>query len=220
MIAEIKRGIKLIRYGYGVKRNLIGGMLLCILGIGMCCVANDSFIIIGALYMMLGPIMIIQVMYSLLYSNMVGASPRRRGIEILIADWIHILTGAIGYIVFMIVAVVRVNGAPDKAQNIMQGIILASVGIAAVFVCFGACYKYYWQSMILFFIVFFSVYGVGMIIMRAIQLHFTLTMAWTAGVSLAFIAAGVFLSCVLRRLVYKKVLSPTACGTGLRKAMQ
>lgn len=218
MIAEIKRGIKLIRYGYGVKANLIGGAILCIVGILMCCLANNNLIMIGTLYIVLGPIMIIQVMYTFLYSGLVGASPRRRGIEILIADWINIITGFIGYVVFMVVTIVRVNAAPEQAQNIMQGTLLGSVGSAAAFICFGVCYKYYWQSMILFFVVFFSVYAGGMVIMNIAQV--TLNMAWTAGGSLVFIAAGVFLSCVLRRLVYKKGLSPTACGTSLRKAMQ
>lgn len=218
MIAEIKRGIRLIRYGYGVKLNLIGGILLCIIGLVICCVASDSFIMIGVLYMMLGPFMAVQVMYTLLYAGLVGASPRRRGIEILIADWIDIITGFIGYVVFMVATVVRVNMAPEQAQNIMQGILLGSVGSAMVFICFGVCYKYYWQSMILFFIVYFMVYGFGMALINIAQV--TLNMAWTAGGSLLFIAAGVFLSCVLRRLVYKKSLSPMACGTSLRKAMQ
>lgn len=218
MITEIKRGMKLIRYGYGTKWNWIGGVLLWLLGIGICCLAHDGFMVIGTLYMMLGPMMVMQVMYSLLYSNLVGASPRRRGIEIIIADWINIISGFIGYLVFMIVAVVRVNGAPEQAQDIMTGVILGSLGAAAAYICFGACYKYYWQSMILFFVVFFFIYGAGMVIMNIMQ--FTLTMAWTAGFSLVFIAVGVFLSCVLRRLLYKKTLSPTACGTSLRKAMQ
>ncbi len=218
MMTEIKRGLKLMRYGYGVKQCLVGGILIYLSGILVCCIADDSFIMVGILYMMLGPIMLVQVMYSLLYSGFVGASPRRRGIEILIADGINIITGLMGYLLLMIVAVVRVNNAPEQAQDIMEWIVLGSMGITAVFICFGACYKYYWQSMVLFFIVFFAVYGGGMVFLNLMQITFH--MAWTAGISLVLISAGVFLSCVMRRLVYRKSMSPSACGTGLRKAMQ
>lgn len=218
MMEEIKRGFKLIRYGYGLKANIFGGIFFFLLGTLIYLVATDHMSVLGAVYIVLGALMVIQIQYSLLYSNFVGASARRKTLEILVADIICIIMGILGYVIMVVGSVYKIGVSPEETQNILESMLVSGMALPLVFVLVATSYKYFWTTMILFGTLFLMVYSGGMIFVALANLD--LNIVGTSLICLVLTVTGVLLSCVLRRALYRKTLSPTACSTGLRKAMQ
>lgn len=218
MMEEIKRGFKLIRYGYGKMVNVFGGIAVFLLGTAIYWSAMDQMCILGAVYIALGALMIIQVQYSLLYSNFVGASARRKTLEILLADIICIVVAVFAYVIMVGATIVKVEANPQLTSDILENMLISGVAMPLVFIMIATSYKFFWTTMILFGVFFLAVYGGGMIFVHIVNLN--LSVVGVSLICLVLMIVSVILSCVLRRLLYRRSLSPTACNTGLRKAMQ
>ena len=82
MITEMMKMLKLIRYSYQLKVNSICGIIITILGIIMLAFStwNSSILassfLLGSFYVVLGPMIIVQMILQTLYANMVKASPK------------------------------------------------------------------------------------------------------------------------------------------------
>lgn len=218
MMKEIKKGLKLILYGHGMKLNLIGGFILWMLGIFLFLLPVSGMQFAAVLYIMLGPLMLVQVGYTLLYSGITASSPKKKLIEITIPDFVSAGAGLISYIIVVLCTVF--NGSVELVQNVdrYENLLLAGVTMAIILIYYGSAYKYYWLSSVLFFVVLIAGYIAGIIVFTLIDLHLNLISA--SLICLAILAVGVLLSCFIRRGVYKKTLSPMACGGTLRKALQ
>lgn len=218
MMSGIKRSLKLIKYGYALKSSVLVFVLFFVLGTWIRCIQTDENALSGIVCVICGVLMLMQVHYYLLYANFVSASPRRKLLELTIPNVVSTIAGLLGYAVLVIVAIMQAKTLPQETESIVGTVLIGGLEIAALLMCFGAAYKYYVLSLSLFFVVFFVLLSGGMAVLN--QWNLNLDVYSASGISLLFVAAGIVLSCVLRRALYKRPLSKIAAGASLRKAMQ
>lgn len=214
MINEIKKCFRLITYGYGIKMNLICGAIVFLVGLVELSIGSYLTVFSASVFIILGPVMCLQLACTLLYSGIVASSPRRRALEIGLGDAVNVGASLIGYLV--------ITGYTFWKKEVMEApaesLILASICMAITVIYFGVCYKIYLLGSILYFISIIAGYIVAVIFFAITEMKFSVASA--SVISFLIVAVGVVLSSVLRRLLYKRRLSPMACGAGFRKAMQ
>lgn len=219
MMKEIKRAIRLTRYGHGLVSNILGGIAILLIGL-ICLTAIDVYSaqMIGIICLVLGPIMILQVLYSLLYVNMVAASPRRRVVECVIPDIMNIVGCVGGFVALELSTIYKVNKLPMQTDDTVEMMVVVAIGLALLLIVYAVAYKYFVVGYIIFFFVFLGTYILGTALVMVFD--FPLNMVGASAISFGIIALGIALAAFIRRKVYKKALSPMACGTTLRKALQ
>jgi len=214
MISKVKKSFRLIPYGYALKMNLIGGVLVFLLGLAGLCTGSLQAILSASIFMVLGPLVLLQVAGSLLYSGVIAASPRRRVVEIVLGDVLSVIASVIGY--------ATVAGYIYLNQEVIErpagNMILASICMAICVIYFGVAFKLYAVGSILFFIFVLGGYGLGLLLLE--WMEFKISLASASVIGFLIMVFGVVLSSMFRRLLYKRSLSARACGEGLRKAMQ
>lgn len=217
MMAEIKRGMKMIRYGYGLKINLAVAALFFVVGVLMLFV-GESGLMLGSLYILLAPTMLIQLEYSLLYSGMVAASSQRRLLEIVLPDFLTAVTGVLGYVVVVGAACFWANARPENTTACMESMLASGIMIAIMLIYFGTAYKFFFTSVLMFCLGLVIGISGGIVTIRLVGEYFT--MFTVSLLCLVFVVVGLLISCWLRRVFYRKQISPMAGGMSLRKAMQ
>lgn len=218
MMKKIRSGFKLILHGHGVKLNLIGGVLFWLLGGLMLWLPFEGMKLAAILYVMLGPLMLVQVAYTLLYSGIVAASPKRKLIEITIPDWVSVGAVVLSYVIVLISTVINEKTGMVSVQESLESMLHSAGAMALVLIYYGLAYKYYWLGIILFTVTFLAGHIGGIVFFELVDPP--LTLLSTSLISLIIVTMGVVLSSLIRRGVYKKALSPMAVGSTLRKALQ
>lgn len=228
MITEMKQGLRLIRYGYGFKLNLgiavfflAFGIFFSVVGVIGMFIGTEGVsigVLVGFYYVMLAPTMLIQIQYTLLYSGMVTSSAKRRLLEIILPDFLTIVSGGLGYIFMVTVIVVVENIRPEQVQFWIDEMVVVGTLACIMLIYFGAAYKFFWTSGLMLVVgIVIGVVG-GMIIAKLLSGYLNLLTA--SLLSLVFVVVGILISAFLRRLFYKKQISPMAGGMSLRKAMR
>jgi len=214
MINEIKKSFQLIRYGYGMKMNLIGGILILVIGILLLWTGNQGTALGAILFVFLGPMMCVQTSCTLLCSGMVTASPRKREIEILLSDIISAVSALVGYLTIEIYTLYAKELFWDRFENMVM--LCMCVAVSTIY--FGFAYKYYLVSSILYAVLVFASYIFGIVFFELTEIEINFAVGSVVG--FVIVVIGVVLSSVVKRLAYKKTVSVWACGASLRKAMQ
>lgn len=222
---ELRRIFRLIKYGYGFKLTMVLSVVLTVLGLvflgigyGMPYGDNVQPALLCTLYIMLGPISFIQILYSLLFSNMVKASPKNYTLDILVPNRFIIITGSITYLLSFVGAWIGAKRTPALAESYVIVILGCGLFVAVLAVYFAIAYKYFVAGTIGFLVGFLGVYGGIAALLLKKSLAFTMTSASLLGAAVA--AVGIVVSCILRRLLYKKPVSKLASGASLRKMMK
>lgn len=214
MINEIKKCLRLIPYGYGVKMNLILGLIVFLLGLAELLADSPAITFSASVFVTLGCLACLQITSSLLYSGIVAASPKRRALDIGIGDATAVGASVIGYL--------TVNGYiflhRESFERAGENMILASLCMAISVLYFAVAYKIYLVGSILYAIAIFGCYGLVAVFFEVSEVECSMTVALV--ISVLIMVLGVVLSSLCRRLLYKRRLSPMACGAALRKAMQ
>ncbi len=220
MMEEIKRGCKLIRYGYGLGLNCLLTVFLLVLGILNVCLGSydGGAEAIGICNICMAPMLLLNLQQSLIVSGMAAASARRKVLEIFLPDLFTVLSGVFGYVVVLVAGYCR--GAESAWAKISSAeiMIIYSVIAAIILIYFAACYKYYWSSVIVFVLAIVIVEFIAGIVVSMTQSSISKMTA--AVLSLGIIVLGGILSGLLRRAFYRKKISPLAVGASLMKAMQ
>jgi len=217
MIAEIKKGIKLLRYGYALKLNIATTLFFLLLGVlGMC--IGESGIFLATVYILMVPLTLVQLESTLLYSGFAASSAKRKILEIYFPDFMTMITGGLGCLIVIGGSFFWAHKRPENIENCIEVMFMSSIMIAIMLIYMAVAYKYFVTGIIMFCLgVFIGIDG-GMIALRVVWENFTLAMA--SGVSVAIIVMGIVISGLLRRAFYRKQISPLAGGFSLRKAMQ
>lgn len=214
MINEIKKCLRLIPYGHGIKMNLILGVIVFLLGLAELHVDSPAVILPASVFVVLGCLACLQITSSLLYSGIVAASPKRRALDIGIGDAVSVGSSLIGYLT--VIGYIFLNR--ENFESAGEDMILASICMAICVIYFAVAYKIYLVGSIIYAITIFGCYGLGIIFFKYTEVECSMTVARVS--SFLIMVLGVLLAAVCRRLLYKNRLSAMACGTALRKAMQ
>lgn len=113
MMKDVKQCFKLLKYGYQLKTNMGCACGFVLLGILFVTRHFEGFLI-GTAYIYLGVMFATQPMYMLLFSECVQASPRREKVEIRYVDILNVITGAVGSVIVIIVALLAQNKGMEE----------------------------------------------------------------------------------------------------------
>ena len=223
MIADLKKAMKMLKYGYQLKTNIVSAALIMILGIGCLCIADisiagSSLYLVGALYFVLGPMFLLQIQTLMLYSHMVKSSPRARFLEIAFGDIFSLVISIVGYTIIVIYSIIKNNITPDAP--FAPWLLATGLLIGVMQIYFSVVYKHF-------------VLGTGFMLTGIIIVFMTITLLvevnilgvitlnLTTAIILGYVAViiSLLLCALLRRMVYKHSFSKWACGAKLRKEL-
>lgn len=224
MISDLKLGFRMLRYGHGLKSNLIGGILMLAAGFflqGVTILSNGDMPNPGSIFLLIGAMFPIQIIYSLSVSNLIQASPAKKRMQTSVPAVISGSCMLALYLIHVLISAAITAVQPQRLQYTCN----QTVGLAFFAVCLmlymAVCYKYFWVSFILFFAVYnytyYSTTYSGTLSFGFRESRISLLLAAVTGI--VIIIAGGFLQYGLSCLVYKAPMSKRAQGNMLRKTM-
>lgn len=218
MITEWKRCAKLIKYGYNLKSSVAAAAIFFVLGIVMCVLSPDEMFSLGGMYIVLGPMLLIQCVYTSLSAGISMSSPRRRFIETWFHDGLQLLIGLAGYALVILIAVIQIShghsGAEERAA-LGQAILYTGMLTGVLMIYMGIVYKTFLLSVLLFLVAFVSL--MAEVPDKIFGFMQSVTVAKGILWGLAAIAIGAVISGLLRRMLYKKPLSKFSIRTNFWK---
>lgn len=220
MRKDIRLGFKLLRYSYKFKVNVLIICFFVLIGVLMI-FSNVEGFLLGSIYLFLGPIMMLQMNYSLMHAQLVSVSNRRRFLELTFPNLVSCISGVLLYLTLSVLACVFAGLRPQQKTTYSISIIFVSIIIVICMIYYGICYKYFIFGTILFACTFSAFYvffreSLILFFMRTVGVNILTTFS----IGLVIILAGCVVSCLLRRAFYRKPVSRLSLGANLRKAMQ
>ncbi len=216
MWKEWKKGFQLMKYSYNFKMNIGLGIFFLVIGIVMSLLGVNSFLF-GAVYFYLGTIMVLQLSYSLLFSQMVIASPKRWFIDIDFADFFSIASAVCSYLFFSVFVAIRTYLSPEEKGEYCGMLIVLGVLMVVCMIYYSVCYKTFVVASVIFAICFALSYAIGMSFARRGS---TLSLPVSIIIGLAIVFCGGLIANLIRKCYYRKPISALAMGAVLRKAMK
>ena len=217
MMEEVKKGLKLIKYGSGLKLNIAVAIGFLVLGSLMLCIGPEGMFT-GVFYIIVGPSMLLQLECSLLYSAACASSGKRKLLEITLPDFFILITAIVGYVAMVGVTAFWSIKEPTEAEACMKMMLVSGFILMCMLIYFGVAYKYFVFSIIAFIAGLLVGMLGGNVVIDFWKMEYRFTNC--ALLCLVFVTVGVILSCVLRRVLYRKPVSSLAAGANLRKALQ
>ncbi len=220
MRKDIRLGFKLLRYSYKFKVNVLFTCFFMLMGALMIFFNVEGFLL-GSIYLFLGPIMMLQMNYSLMHAQLVSVSGKRRLMELTFPNFVNCISAVLLYLTLSVLACVFAGLRPQQKTTYSISIIFVSILIVICMIYYGICYKYFIVGTILFactFSAFYFIFRESLILffMRTVGLNIPTTFS----VGLVIILTGCVVSCLLRRAFYRKPISRLSLGANLRKAME
>lgn len=220
MTTKMKKAIKLIKYGFDIKINFAFAIIFLLFGIvfigvsSLNPVANCDNFILGAFYVVLVPMFVIQVQLSTLYANMVKSSPLSRIVEVELADF---LCGVFNLVIYTLIFLYTV--IMDAVAGISYPpvyLLILGIVIMTLQLYFSLAYKYFVASVIGLIIVCLPfISSIETVI--ALNSHININRITSFFLGYIPIITGMALAALIRRFLYKHPLSLLAAGQKLRK---
>lgn len=215
MTDELKKGMKLIKYGFNLKSYILVGVLSFISGIFFIVVNHENFLIGGA-FIMLGPMMLIHIVFTLLCANSVAASPKKPVLEMWISNLVKFVIAALTYIVEIAITMLKIHethNTPELENSCLKNLVCMGITGCILIIYMTVVYKYFFTS-----VLFIYVYCIiSDILLLLIKFHLTIVTASLIG--FCFIILGSVMSLMLSKAFYRKPVSKYAIGGALRKYM-
>lgn len=221
MINDMKLGIRLLRYGYGIKTNLV--LLIVCTAADVLCFALELAGITTPLdgYLLLACAMVpVQILFSLNAVDIVLASPARKKLQTSVPAVMSLCATLAAYLIIVLKKAVIILIHPDKtAQSAVMLSFLAFLA-AVIMVFTGVLYK----SFPAFLVMCFSLSGfVSFFMMSLLRSDFLGedmgALVRGALIGAVLILAGGALEYVLSILFYKKPVSKKTLGGKLSREL-
>lgn len=212
MTDELKRQMKLIKYGRDFKLSIVVMILFVLLGI-FAVVMDLGGIVQGSMEIFFGIVCLLQMEYGLMSAGLCASSPNRRVLEIWLPDLSGLVWGVLGYAVLFVFAMIEISSAPgdDEIRQLCgRQLLFAGMMGAAVIIYGSMAYKSTLISLIIYILAFCAI-----LFCSDMDIGVDLTVGALLG--LCMILAGVVLAGVLRRLLYRKPLNRSATGMDSQK---
>ena len=222
MINDLKLGVKLMRYAYGVKTNIAISILLVVLGVFMTLGVNLLGVasnMPGGFAVMLAPMFLIQMLNSVNVTNMAKASPAKRRLQTSVPTAINLFFMLLGYVIVSIAEYICVASIPER-RGIICGELFCIATISAILIIYMAvAYKSFAISIILYVPAFFCSVYQGKLIGWGTELFAGMKhlFAFTVVAGSVVIAAACLLHYFITLAVYKVPMSKYAQAAPLRR---
>lgn len=220
MINNWKMGFQSLKYAYGRLSNTIMMVIFFLMGIlfyAMGPMLNNAFF--GGFMIMCAALMPTQMIYSLSVSNLVQASPAKKKMQTSVPAVFTTGSMMAVYLVNILIHAVVSALSPETDYDAGGAMVMQALTALTLMAYLGVAYKYFMASLVMFFVVYFSVYTGGFaagVLFEAVNIPFALA----AVLGFALIAAGRAAQYWVSLLVYKAPMSKMAQTASLRKELQ
>ncbi len=232
MINNLKLGFKIMKYGHAAKLSYISSAVLLVIGVLFCvlsCIVGGTTRgnispLPGGYFMTMVALLFLQLLSTAGAANLVQTSPRKRKLQTSVPAVLSVTLMMAGYLFTVVIMGITCWFHPaaivTAAMQMFAGAILSGI----VMVYYGACFKYFYTSTIMFIIVFFFCYVFGFSqnnLLENIMLFDGSWAGWglTAALGAAVILVCGFLQYLISLAVYKAPVSKMALGAKLRTQM-
>lgn len=212
MINELKLGMKLLKYSFNLKINIISTVLYFTLGILWCFLANlPQF---GPIYLSFIGLQIQQMLSSLYFSDMVLSSPRKREIQISVAVTVSVLSCLVFYV--LTVGVILLSHKIGIQEGIPFGSLILCGLLFMVLMVYGVLLSKTGTAMVIVFLIMFF----GPILWftsSGDQVLRDISLGAAVGIGLAEILLGAALQYLTARLTYRMPVKYKAMLQAIQK---
>ena len=215
MIKDFKLGIRLLKYGFGIRSNMVFAGVFLAVGIFFLLFIPVNGI--WMIYMMGSAAYIVQILSSLHVTAIANSSPRRKNlytrIPVLISLPFYLLLYGAGCLVeFWMLHIGR-----RQEQEVAQSMIIAGLVMVWFMIYIGGAFKYFVASVVMAFVlIMFLIFG-GNILFAILDPHISIGVALLIG--LAAVLLGAILQYLLTLLLYRHPASKAAQMRQLQKYM-
>lgn len=218
---DLKRGIKMMRYAYGIKTNLVQAGYFLLAGLVMIISGErGTFGLLGGFFWICIGILPSQLIYSVSVSNMVQASPMGRKMQTVVPVAVNLFCMLLIYLVEVLMCGIMAWRYPEQAGEIYWNLVIFAVMQVMMMVYLGLCYKHFVLAtlvMIPEMVIWMSAGLDGWIYRQDFGANITLGMAVLAGFVL--IAAGGLAEYLLTLAFYRTPMARMAQAAPLRKEL-
>lgn len=206
MIENVKLIFALQKFGFQ-RRLQLGSMVIFYL-IGVVIeLATRGIFWLGMFFMMMAPMYMMQVIYSMCMSTLVTASPYGKRIQTSIASCGDLIFSLVSTTIIVIMKAVEVALYPQQKDVLISVFVILSVMMLVLHIYIAFVYKFYVLSIVLLFVIIwpisfymgYSVSGPSSFSLPTIPVSF----AGAVLIAYASTLIGVGLQCVLAKLIYR-----------------
>lgn len=228
MINDLKLGFKIMKYGHSAKLSIIGSVALAVLGLVFCIISITAKIsFLGGYSLTLSILLLLQLISTVNAANLVQASPMKKRLQTSVPAFFSILMMLAAYLLNVVVVAVVVCANPEEGVYCYTQIIYTAALMGMIMLYYGAVYKYFVASSIVFFTIFIFFYP--SVISGDIneELYWSFmpfaepwqNFALTAVIGLAVILVCGVLQYLISLAVYRAPISKLALGARLRSQL-
>lgn len=216
MINSIKNNIKLLKYGYQFKLNVISSVIFILLGTFLISYGNNIYKS-PSMYMIFfcSFIFIVQLAYTLTVSGIVKSSPKYRQFYLGIPRLVNITGFLISFLLLLIIKFIKADTIEDFMQYSGNEVASAGIMYMVTFIYIALAYKFFVISVIIFC---GSCFGIN-ILFNYITEIYNFTLVQGIGIAVLFVIIGLVLFEILERVTYKIQMSKFAQSAFLRRYM-
>ena len=215
MIKKIKLGIRMLRYCFGLKSNLIGMGIFFAAGLLLCLLPADRMMPFFFLTVVI--IWPTQMIYSLSVSDMIGTSPHRKEMQTAIPALISAVSALLIFLLILAIVYGQRNEGAAKSA-----ILVSALYICLTMIYAGTAYKFFVASAIGFCLSCFVIGRLQFLRLtsESLQMFFdALPYGVAVGTGLLMILAGALAEYAISLLIYRFPLAKRAQMRGLQKTM-
>lgn len=220
---DIKLGLRLMKYGYGVKGMAVCTVIVLLLGIPMCaaCMLGGASMP-GGYCLLLAVFIPCQSMISLFASDLVMASPVRKRLLVSVYTMMQFGGSLAAYLIALAIGGIVAARSPERIGQVSGQVLQTAYLALAISLYAGACCKYFVAS------------TVGFVLILMLSRFFALGLAeWLQSfpgsswelfaksglTGLALVLCGGGLMYLCNRALYRAPVSKLAQTAGLRKTL-
>lgn len=215
MIKNYKLGIRLLKYGYGLKQCVLFASLFAVIGLLLFVVNSSGFL--GPLYLGVAAIYITQLLNTLNISSLVQSSPQKKALQTSIPALVGLPVYLLVYGLTVFVEMLLLHMGRAQVQDIVGTLIFVGMMEMWMLAYCGLAYKWFYASVIMFFgvVLFFS--PLQYLMEEMVFPHVSLWGAVVIG--LMEILVGSCLQYLISLLVYHRPIARAAQMRTLQKYM-
>ena len=220
MINDMKLGIMLLRYGFGIKTNLV--LLIVCTAADLLCFALELAGITTPLdgFMLLACVIPVQILFTLNVVDIVLTSPARKKLQTSVPAVMSLCTTLAAYLIVVLKEAVIVLIYPDKTAQSAMHLVFLEVLAAVIMAFTGVLYK----SFPALLVMYFSLSGfISFFMMPILRSDFLGedrgALVRAARIGVVLILAGGALEYALSVLFYKKPVSKKVLGERLSREL-
>ena len=223
MIENVKFVFALQKFGFQRRLQLGSMAIFYLIGVVIELATHGTFWL-GMFFMMMAPMYMVQVIYSMCMSTLVTASPYGKRIQTSIVSCGDLFFSLVSMTIIVIMKAVEVALYPQQKDALISVFVILSVMMLVLHIYTAFVYKFYVLSIVLLFVIIWplSFYmGYSVSDARFFTLP-TIPVSFVGAVLIAYASTllGVGLQYVLTKLIYRAPLSKYAQGAAMRKYLK